>query len=328
MKVVRNPLAARLAALVAWQGSTVSARGTLVSRRGWVLFAAMCVIWGLPYLFIRVAVEHLSPGTLVFLRTAGAAAVLLPVAMSRGLVRPVLARWRPVLLFSLVEVTIPWVLLSDAERHVTSSLAALMIAAVPLIGAALGWFTSHGDRLAPAQLLGLLIGVVGVVSLVGLDFGQLHAVAIVEMVLTSIGYATGPLILARFLSDLPGLGVIGCSMTISALCLLPFLILQPPRPVPVRAVSAVLVLAVVCTALAFVMFFQLIAEIGPTRATVITYVNPAVALLLGVLILHERVTLGIVLGFPLILAGSVLAARSGRRSPAEAAEPAGATVPR
>ncbi|HEU5269695.1 MAG TPA: DMT family transporter [Jatrophihabitans sp.] len=281
-----------------------------MTRRGWVLFAAMCLIWGLPYLFIRVAVEDLNPGTMVFLRTAGAAALLLPAAAGRGMLRPVLSHWRPIIAFSLIEVVVPWVLLSDAERRLTSSLAGLLVAAVPLIGAALAFFSSHGDRMGARQLAGLAVGIVGVTCLVGLDLGQLHLGAMAEMLVVSIGYATGPVILARWLADLPGLGVIAAAMTVSTVLLLPFPLVRPPEQVAGRAIVSIAVLSLVCTALAFVLFFQLIAEIGPTRCTVITYVNPAVAVLLGVLVLGEHLTVGMVVGFPLILAGSVLATRS------------------
>ena len=302
-----------------------------MTRRGWVLFAVMCLIWGLPYLFIRVAVRDLNPGTMVFLRTAGASVLLLPAAAARGMIRPVLGRWRLIVLFSLVEVVIPWVLLSDAERKLSSSLAGLLVAAVPLIGAALAFFSSHGDRMDARQLAGLAVGIVGVTSLVGLDLGQLHLTAMAEMLVVSIGYATGPVILARWLSDLPGLGVIGSAMAVSTVLLSPFPLLRPPGHVAGQAIASIAVLSVVCTALAFVLFFQLIAEIGPTRSTVITYVNPAVAVLLGVLVLGERLTVGMVVGFPLILIGSVLAARTGRQRPAEEirdlpAEPAAAPV--
>jgi drug/metabolite transporter (DMT)-like permease len=280
-----------------------------VSRRGWLLFAAMCFIWGVPYLFIRVAVEYLSPGTLVFLRTAGATVVLLPIALARRQLFPVLARWRGLLLFTVVEVMIPWLLLSDAERHLSSSLAGLLVAAVPLVGALAAFFTAHADRVSRAQLVGLLLGVAGVAALVGLDFSGLNLFAILEMAVVSVCYATGPILLARSLSDLPGLGVIAAAMTISSVSYLPFLVFQPPRQLPWSAVSSVAVLSVICTALAFLLFFKLIAVIGPTRSTVITYVNPAVAVALGVLVLGEDVTLGMLVGFPLILAGSILAAR-------------------
>lgn len=286
----------------------------------------MCVIWGVPYLFIRVAVKHVEPGTLVFFRTAGATVLLLPVALGRGLIRPVLAHWRAVLLFSVVEVMVPWVLLSDAERHLSSSLAGLLVAAVPLIGAVLALVSPNGDRFGQLQLGGLFIGVVGVACLVGLDFGQLDPVAIMEMLVVSVGYATGPLVLARFLSDLPGLGVIASAMTVSTVCLSPFVFFQPPQAMPAGAVLSILVLAAVCTAVAFTLFFQLVAEIGPTRCTIITYVNPAVALLLGVLILGEHLTTGMLVGFPLILVGSVLAARKAGPAPELPAEPVAAVA--
>ncbi len=293
-----------------------------MSRRGWLLFAALGVIWGLPYLFIRVAVEHLNPGTLVCLRTGGATLILLPIALARGLIRPVLACWRPLLLFTVIEVMAPWLLLSDAERHLSSSLAGLLVAAVPLIGAAIARFSSHGDRMNRSQLLGLLLGVLGVGSLVGLDFSHLNLVAILEMLVVSIGYACGPLIIARSLSDLPGLGVIATAMTLSTIGYLPFLIFAPPHNIGDRAIGSVLVLAVVCTALAFILLFQLIAAIGPTRATVITYINPAVAVLLGVLVLNERLTVGILVGFPLILLGSMVAARKATPAATAPVEPA------
>jgi drug/metabolite transporter (DMT)-like permease len=287
----------------------------------------MCLLWGLPYLFIRVAVEHLNPGTMVFLRTAGASVLLVPAAAARGMLRPVLSRWRVILVFSLVEVVVPWVMLSDAERRLTSSLTGLLVAAVPLIAAALAFFSSYGDRMSLRQVAGLAVGFVGVGCLVGLDLGQLHLVAMAEMLVVSIGYATGPVILSRRLSDLPGMGVFACSMTVSTVLLLPFPLLQPPGRIPGRAIASIAVLAVVCTALAFVLFFKLIAEIGPTRCNVITYVNPAVALVLGVLVLGERLTVGMVVGFPLILLGSVLAARTGsspRGLPTEPAAPVAA----
>jgi len=283
-----------------------------VTRRGWLLFVAMCVIWGLPYLFIRVAVEHASPGALVFLRTAVAAVILVPIAVSRGQLRPVLRHWPAVVLFTGIEVLLPWLMLSDAERKLSSSLAGLLVAAVPLIGALLALLSVHGERFGPVQLVGLSVGLIGVISLVGLDLGQLHPLAMLEMLLVSIGYALGPLVLAKYLTGLPGLGVMGASMSLAAVLTLPLMLLQPPRSMPARGWLSVLVLGVICTALAFTLFFQLIAEIGPTRCTIITYVNPAVAVLLGVLVLGEQLTAGMLVGFPLILLGSVLAARARR----------------
>jgi drug/metabolite transporter (DMT)-like permease len=279
----------------------------------------MCVIWGLPYLFIRVAVEHLGPGTLVFLRTGLASLLLLPLAIRRGELGAVIGRWRWLVLFAVVEVMVPWLLLSDAERKLSSSLAGLLVAGVPLIGAVLARISGSTDRVSRSQLVGLLAGLAGVASLVGLDFGSLNLVPLAEMATVAVCYAVGPIILTRSLSDLPGLGVIAAAMAVSAVGYLPFVVLDPPRVFSGAVVGSVLVLALICTAAAFILFFQLIATIGPTRATVITYVNPAVAVALGVLVLSEHLTAGMLVGFPLILAGSVLGAR--KRRPVRAQPP-------
>jgi drug/metabolite transporter (DMT)-like permease len=269
----------------------------------------MCIIWGLPYLFIRVAVEHVSPGSLVFLRTALAALVLLPIALARGQLTPILTRWRWLAVFATIEIIVPWLMLSDAERHLNSSLAGLLVAAVPLIGALLARLSAHGDRVSRQQLFGLLIGLVGVASLVGLDFSHLDSIALLEMAGVAVCYATGPIILARWLADLPSLGVIAAALTLSAVVSMPFVVAQPPDLSKPSVVASIVVLGLVCTALAFILFFELIATIGPTRATVITYVNPAVALTLGVIVLGEPITAGMLIGFPLILGGSILGAR-------------------
>jgi drug/metabolite transporter (DMT)-like permease len=294
----------------------------VVSRRGWALFAAMCLIWGLPYLFIRVAVAHVSPGTLVFLRTALGSLVLVPIALARGQFVPVLRRWRWLALFAAVEVIVPWLMLSDAEKQLNSSLAGLLVAGVPLIGAVLARFNSRGEPISPLQLLGLVVGFVGVACVVGLDVGGLNMVALLEMAVVAVGYAMGPVLLARTLSDLPGLGVIAVALSMSAVLCLPFAFIQPPDLSRASVVSSIVVLGLICTALAFLLFFELIAVIGPTRATVITYVNPAVAVTLGVAVLGEPITTGMLVGFPLILAGSILGARSTRARDVDSPEDA------
>ncbi|TNM36720.1 DMT family transporter [Nocardioides albidus] len=270
----------------------------------------MCLIWGLPYLFIRIAVEHVSPAGLVFLRTALAAVILLPLALARREVAPVLARWRPLVLFAVIEIMVPWVLLGHAEQRISSSLAGLLVSAVPLFGALAFLVTSHAERFTPAQVGGLALGFVGVASLVGLDLGHVDVLAVAEMLGVAVCYATGPLILTRWLSDVPGLGVMACALSLTALVYSPFALVDPPTDLAAEAWVSVVVLALVCTALAFVVFLELIKVAGPTRSTIITYVNPAVALLLGVLLLDERVTTGMLVGFPLILVGCFVAAGS------------------
>ncbi|MEO9134882.1 MAG: DMT family transporter [Jatrophihabitantaceae bacterium] len=280
-----------------------------MSRRSWVLFAAMCVIWGIPYLLIRVAVRDVAPGTLVFLRTGIGGLVLLPFALSRGGFGPVLRRWRPLLAFTVIELAIPWLLLSDAETRLSSSLSGLLVAAVPLVGVIVARLAGSDERADAGRLTGLGLGIAGVAMLVGLDLGQLHAWSLIEVGVVVVGYAVGPVIMARRLSDLPSIPVVSASLLLTAVGYLPYAVIRPPQGLNAREISSIVVLGLVCTAFAFVLFFALINEIGPARATVFTYVNPAVAVLFGVVLLDERFTLGMAVGFPLILAGSVLAAR-------------------
>jgi drug/metabolite transporter (DMT)-like permease len=291
-----------------------------VSKRGWLLFAAMSVIWGVPYLFIKVAVEVLSPASLVLCRTGLAALILLPVALARGEIRPLLRHWKPLLAFTASELAVPWLLLSKAETHLSSSLTGLLIAAVPLVGAILGWVT-RTDRLDFRRLIGLGVGLAGVVALAGLDLGGGNAVALLELGVVAVGYALGPFLLAHGLADAPRIGVTAAALTVTALIYLPAGVAQFPHAWPRPSVLAsVAVLALLCTAVAFLLFYALIDEVGPVRSTVITYVNPAVAVVLGVLFLHEPLTWSIAAGFALILAGSVLATRR-PRSPSAATEP-------
>jgi drug/metabolite transporter (DMT)-like permease len=282
-----------------------------VTRRGVLLFAAMCVIWGIPYLLIRVAVRELSPATLVFLRTAIGALVLVPFAIRADL-GPLLARWRPLVLYSAIEVALPWVLLARAETRLSSSLTGLLVAAVPLVGAVVVTLTGTRERQGRRRWLGLLVGLTGVAALVGLNIGQVDRVAVLEIGCVAVCYALGPIILTRSLDACPALGVVAASLVLTALVYAPFAVTSWPREVPsAHVVEAVLGLALVCTAIAFLLFFALIGEVGPVRATVITYVNPAVAAVLGVALLSERLTTGMIVGFALILAGSVLATGRG-----------------
>jgi drug/metabolite transporter (DMT)-like permease len=270
----------------------------------------MAVIWGIPYLLIKVAIGELTPASLVLLRTALGAALLLPVAAARGWLAPLFPYWRWVLVYTIVEVSLPWFLLADGERRLSSSLTGLMIAAVPLIATVLQLLTRGDDRMDRRRVTGLLIGFAGVAILVGLNVSVKDLGAVAEVSLVAIGYAAGPIIIARRLPSLPAVGVVAASLALTALFYAPLAVPQLPRALPSgQVLLAVLILAVVCTALAFLLFFALIGEVGPVRATIITYFNPAVALLLGVAVLHEPFTLGAVVGFSLILAGSALATR-------------------
>lgn len=277
-----------------------------MSARAWWLFLALGVIWGIPYLLIRIAVADVPPVCVAFARTCIGALLLLPIALARGEVRPALRHWRPLLAFTLVEISAPWWLLGYAETRINSSTAGLLIATVPVLTAGL-LALSGREALDGRRALGLAIGLGGVVALVGLDIDVSHGWAVAAALATAFGYALGPIVISRFLSAVPPLGVIAVSLAVAAMLYLPFVIPVWPSRITAEAAGSVLVLGIVCTALAFLLFFSLIREAGPTRATVITYLNPVVALLLGVLLLDEPLTPGMLAGFALVLLGSFLA---------------------
>jgi drug/metabolite transporter (DMT)-like permease len=285
-----------------------------MTRRGWVLFTTMSVIWGIPYLLIKVAVKHVDPPVVVFGRTSIAAVVLLFVAARTGALRPALRHWRPVLLFAAVEMGGPWLLLTDAEKRLPSGLTGLLVACVPLFGALVAYLLGDHTALRPVRLLGIAIGLGGVALLVGGDLsGGAHGIpwaSVVQVMLVCIGYSVGPFVVSRRLADVPSIGVVAVSVAAVAIVVAPLAWLaRPAHTPPATTWWAILGLAAVCTGLAFVVFFALIAEIGPTRATLITFANPAVAVVLGALVLDESITLATVGGFVLVLTGCWLATR-------------------
>ncbi|MCW2680035.1 MAG: cyeA [Frankiales bacterium] len=268
----------------------------------------MCVLWGMPYLLIKIAVEELSPPQLVLLRTGMAAVLLLPWAAVRGQLVPVLRHWKPLVVFTLLELAVPWLLLASAERDLSSSLTGLLVAAVPLVAAFAARLGDHADRLDRRRLLGLGVGFAGVAALVGIDVRGGDLVSVGQVAITVVCYAVAPLVVSRWLSEVPATGVTAAALGLTALVYTPFGL--PGLEVPSqRVVLAVVVLSLACTVAALLAFFALIAEVGPQRALVITYVNPAVALLLGIVLLSEPLTPGAVVGFPLVLLGCVLATR-------------------
>jgi drug/metabolite transporter (DMT)-like permease len=293
-----------------------------VSRKGWLLFAALCIIWGIPYLLIRVAVREVSPPTLVFLRTAPASLLLLPLAIRGGQLKPLLRCWKWVLAYTVSELVVPWLLLFRAEQHISSSLAGLLVAAVPLLGAVFSRFSSAHEPLGARRLVGLFIGFGGVAALVGLDVGTVDMTAVAEMAVVAFGYALAPFIISSRLVDVPALGVITASLVVTSVVYAPAALTHLPAHVSWDVGASVAGLAIFCTALAFVLFFELIREIGPARSTVITYINPAVAVLLGVIVLGEHFTIGMAVGLPLVLAGMVLATSTSLPRDVEPAEAA------
>ena len=290
-----------------------------MSKRAWLLFGALSVIWGVPYLLIRISVREVAPSTLIFLRTAPVALVLLPLVAYRGQLPELVRRWRPLLAYTAAEILVSWLMLFKAEERLSSSLAGLLIAAVPLVGALVSRLSGDEDRCDRKQIGGLFLGLAGVAVLVGIDVRGATAWPIAAMLVPVVGYAVGPRIFNRYLSDLPSLGVVAGSLAIAAIVYAPFALSNLPAHMSTEVTWSVVGLAVVPPFAGFIVFFALIGEIGPVRTTVVTYVNPAVALILGVALLGEPFTLGLGVGFPLVIAGSVLATR--RRPDAAVSSP-------
>jgi drug/metabolite transporter (DMT)-like permease len=281
-----------------------------MTRRGWALFFAQGLIWGFPYLLIKEAVATIEPVAVVAGRTGLAALILMPLAARAGALRPALAEWRVVLVFTAIEIGGPFLLLADAEQVLPSGLTGLLVSTVPLFG----MFTAFalGDRtvLRVTRVAGLLIGLAGVALILSGDHGDgvVRAWNVVEVLLVAVGYSIAPFVAHHRLGHVPGLGLAAFSVAIAGAAYLPAAAVAQEHWPSARSSAAVGGLALVCTALAFVTFFALIEEVGPARSTLITYVNPVVALTLGVVLLDESLTTGLLIGFPIVLLGCWLAA--------------------
>jgi drug/metabolite transporter (DMT)-like permease len=287
-----------------------------MSSRAWALFVASSVIWGVPYLFIKIAVDAgVPPAFVAWSRIALAALLLLPLASRRGALRGLRGRGRAIVAYAACEVAVPFVLIALGERHLTSSLAAILVATMPLLVALLSLGLRSADRPTGPRLIGLVLGFGGVIALLGIDVAgkpaELLGAALV--LLATLGYAIAPFIVSRHLVDLDPLGPVAASLTVAAIALLPAALAAPPDGMPgLAGWASIVVLGVVCTALGLVVFFRLILEAGPSRATVITYVNPVVAVVFGMLALGERLGAVSIAGLALILGGSWLSTGGGR----------------
>jgi drug/metabolite transporter (DMT)-like permease len=287
-----------------------------MSKKGLILFLIAGTAWGMPYLFIRIAVEDFSTWTIVFSRVVIGAAVLIPIAMKRSVLKPALKAWPYVLAYAVIEMIFPWFLITEAERVINSGLAGLLVATVPFFGLLIGIFYQKDKSLKhPKTLAGLAIGFTGVVLLVGIDAlsGHISLPHVLMIILAAVGYSIAPVIVATKIPHVSGVAVNGLAMAIVAVVYAIPAFLALPKEIaanpPVESWLSILGLGVICSAVAFVAFFQLIKEIGSTRSTLVTYMNMAVAVVLGILLLGEPITAGILVGFPLVLIGSYLATK-------------------
>lgn len=287
-----------------------------MSKTGWTRFAILGFIWGIPYLFLKVAVEEISPAVVVLGRVGIGALILLPIALHRRVLFIPRKYWPFVLLYAVTELIGPWYFITAAEQKITSGLAGLLIATTPIWAALLASIFGDKSVWHTSRLFGLIVGFIGVIAVVGIESlsGRQDIVAIGMVILAAMGYAYAINMITRRIPDVSGLGLNTWAMIITAIAFLPFAIATWPATTPsLEAMGSVVVLGVVCTAIAFVVFFKLVAEVGPPRASLITYLNTAVAVLLGVVILDEPFTLGIAIGLPLVLIGSYFASRKVNR---------------
>jgi drug/metabolite transporter (DMT)-like permease len=282
-----------------------------MTARAWLLFALCSAVWGVPYLFIKVAVDAgVPPAFVAWARIALAALLLVPMAVHRGALRGLRGRAGAIAAYAACEIAVPFVLIATGERYISSSLTAILIATMPLLVALLSVRLSPADRPTGVGLVGLVIGLSGVVALLGVDVAGRpdEALGAGLVLVATLLYATAPIIVSRRLADLDPLGPVAASLALSTVALSPAAFLTPPHAWPSPAAfGAIAVLGVVCTAWGLIAFFQLIAEAGPSRASVVTYVNPLVAVAAGVLALGERLGVMSLVGLLLILAGSWLA---------------------
>lgn len=301
------------------------------TRKGWVLFAVMSVVWGITYLFIKEAVASYSPPAVVAARTLLGALVLLPFAIRSGALKAAWRYWPWVLAFGVVEMAGPFLLLSHAETQLSSGLTGLLVSTVPLFTVVIALLRGDRSALAPVRLIGLILGFVGVAVVVAgpglFPSGQASAFAIGEILLTAVLYAIAPFIIAHKLADVPSMGTITLALFAVGLAYLPAAVLTQHEPPTLRSTVSLALLGIICTALAFVAFFALIREVGPVRAPLFTYVNPVVAIVLGAAVLAEPVTPGLIIGFPIILGGCWLAATGGRLRPSRKSTAAEVVVP-
>jgi drug/metabolite transporter (DMT)-like permease len=295
--------------------------------RAWLLFGAMALLWGIPYLFISIAVETYSPAAVVAGRTLLGGLLLLPFALKQKALRPAFSKIGWVLVFGAIEMAGPFLLLGHAEQTLPSGLTGLLVATVPLFAALIAFGGGDRSMLSPARGIGLLIGFAGVFVIVagpGLAVeGGGGLIAVGEVLLVALLYAIAPFVIATKLRDVPALGTITLALFAVGIFYTPIGFLTQHQTPSLESTASLIALAVLCTALAFIAFFALIARVGPVRAPLFTYVNPVVAIVLGTVILSEPLTPGLLFGFPLVLVGCWLAATGGRlraAKPTSAAE--------
>jgi drug/metabolite transporter (DMT)-like permease len=283
-----------------------------MSRRNWLLFFLVGLLWGIPYLLMKVAVRELSPALIVFDRVFIGSLVLIPIAIKRKTLAPAFAHMKYISIYAVGEMILPWILITSAEKKVSSGLAGLLVSTVPIWSTIMSSFNGDKSVWHHKRLFGLVLGFIGLVLVVGIESfsGNQSLMAIGMILLASVGYAASTVMVNVKIPHVDGIAINGVAMVITAVVYLPFAIINWPSHVPSGETTLSLIaLGLFPTAMAFIYFFQLMKSIGPARSSLVTYLNTAFAVLLGVILLHEPLTVGIMVGLPLVLVGSYFASR-------------------
>ena len=286
-----------------------------MSRRNWILFFLVGLLWGIPYLLMKVAVRELSPAVIVFDRVLIGSLVLIPIAIKRRTLGQAIKNFKYVVLYAIGEMVLPWILITSAEKKLSSGLAGLLVSTVPIWSTIMASFSGDKTVWHHKRLFGLVLGFIGLVLVVGIESfsGKQSLLAIGMILLASVGYAGATNMVNTRLPGVDGIAVNGVALVITAIVYLPFTLLNLPAHMPSGEVTLSLVaLGIFPTAMAFIYFFQLMYSIGPARGSLVTYLNTAFAVLLGVILLHEPLTVGIMVGLPLVLIGSYFASRKNK----------------
>ncbi len=282
-----------------------------MSRKSLIYFLLVGFLWGIPYLLMKVAVEEIPPSAIVAGRTLIGAAILIPVALYRKTFKGAVLGFKFVAFYALLEMIGPWILISTAQKKIDSGLAGLLISTVPLFAAIITSMRGDHTVWQFKRMFGIVVGFIGLIAVVGIESfsGNSHPASIAMMILAAMGYSYAIIMVTTNLPLVDGIAINGLAMAITSIFWAPLAIAQWPSQVTLKPALSLIALGVLCTALAFLVFFKLLVEIGPARGSLVTYLNTSVAVVLGVIVLNEPITIGLIIGLPLVLIGSYLASK-------------------
>ena len=283
-----------------------------MSRKGWALFALVGVLWGVPYMFMKIAVAELATPVIVFSRLLIGALVLIPLAVHQKTIKDALKYWPYIASYAVLEMVIPWTLITNAQKDLSSGVVALLVATVPIWATLFAHHTGDSTAAHRTRIFGITLGLIGITFLVGIeslnDVGNIRS--LIQVLIASVSYAYAVNMITRKAPGISGIAINGLAMSLSAVLFAPFALTHLPKTAPsTEAILATVGLGIICTALAFWIFFLVLEEIGPARASLVVYPNTAVAVVLGIFLLDETLTLAIVIGLPMVLLGSYFASR-------------------